>query len=143
MDTAIALTTLNPALFQFSSSNRTSVAPSSSDQSSMSPRQTEALLPTDLAPAGQGDNQQDVSGTKQEQSRLVDDMRQTAEKANAYMNQADTHLQFTVDNQTGHVVISVINSDTNQVIRQIPPEALSRFASRITQMKGLLFEASG
>lgn len=109
----------------------------------MSPRQTEALLPTELAPVGQGADQQEVPDRKQEQSRLVDDIRQKAEKANAYMKLADTHLEFKVSEQTGHVVISVVKSDTEEVVRQIPPEALDRFANRITQMRGLLFEARG
>jgi flagellar protein FlaG len=119
------------------------VAPAGSEQVSMSPRQTEALLPKVLLPAGQGAQQQDVSGNKQEQSRLVEDIRQTAAKANTYLRLADTHLEFKVSEQTGQVVISVVESDTQEVVRQIPPETLTRFANRTTRMRGLLFEVSG
>jgi len=118
-------------------------APAGSEQTSMSPRQTDALMPTEFAPAGQGVEQQEVSGNKQEQSRLVEDLRMMAEKANAYMGMADTHLEFKVSEQTGRVVISVVESDTQQVVRQIPPETLDRFANKLTQMRGLLFDATG
>lgn len=124
-------------------SGRKPAALSGSDQVSMNPRQTAALMPTELAPVGPGADLQDVTGNQQEQSRLVDDIRQTAEKANSYMQLADTHLEFAVSEQTGRIVISVVKSDTKEVIRQIPPETLSRFANQITHMRGLLFEASG
>jgi flagellar protein FlaG len=134
--------TLSSSVYLKQAIGRKSVAPAGSDQVSMSPRQTEALLPTDFIPVGQG-AEQDVSGNQQEQSRLADDMRAMAEKANAYLSLADTHLEFKVNQQTGRVVISVVESDTQKVIRQIPPETLDRFANKITQMRGLLFEATG
>ena len=115
---------------------------SSPDHVSLSPRQTEALMPAALDPAGQGDGQQEVSSNKQEQSRL-EDIRQMADKANAYMQMADTHLEFKVSQDTGQVTISVVNSGTNEIIRQIPVESLTRFSEQMSQMRGLLFEVSG
>ncbi|HOR28032.1 MAG TPA: flagellar protein FlaG [Candidatus Sumerlaeota bacterium] len=119
-------------------------APSSaSGNSQKSPRQTDALLPTELAPVGQGASKQDVSGTGTEQTRLVDDIRQTAEKINEYLRIADTHLEFSVSEQTGRIVVHVIDSETREIVREIPPETMNRFAKRMTLMRGLLFEASG
>lgn len=66
-----------------------------------------------------------------------------AEKATAYMRRAETHLQFVVSEQTGRIKINVIDSETQEVIRQIPPESMMRFAERVTQMKGLLFDTRG
>lgn len=117
---------------------------SGSGVASSSPRQTEALLPTQLSPAGQGAGKQEVSGTGQDQaSRLAEEIRQMAEKANAYLKRADTHLEFRVNNQTGHVVVDVVDNTSQEVVRQIPPETMVRFAERMTQMKGLLFDTSG
>jgi uncharacterized FlaG/YvyC family protein len=59
------------------------------------------------------------------------------------MQKADTFLQFIVSEQTGHVVVHVVNSETKEVVREIPPETLNRIANRTTQMQGLLFETSG
>ena len=118
-------------------------APSGSEQLSMSPRQTAALLPTEFVPAGARTDKQEVTERKQEQSRLVEEARALAEKANTYMKLADTHLEFTVSEHTGRVVISVVESDTKEVVRRIPPVSLDRLAERITQMRGLLFETTG
>ena len=122
---------------------RRTSAPSSSEQLPLSPRQTEALLPTELVPAGGQAEQQDVLSKKQEQSRLVDDIQQMAEKANVYLQQADTHLEFKVSDETGRVIISVVESDSQAVIRQIPPESLARMADGLSHMRGLLFEING
>ena len=144
METTInTSTSLSSGLYHRPVVGRKAIAPAGSDQVSMSPRQTDALLPTEFIPMGGGDAQQDVSGNQQEHSRLVDDIQKKADKANAYLHLADTHLEFKVSEQTGRVVISVVESDTQQVVRQIPPETLDRFANKITQMRGLLFEATG
>lgn len=118
------------------------IALSGPDQSSISPRQTEALLPKDLVPVGQGQDQQDVENHK-EQSRHNEEIRQVADKANEYLEKAGTHLEFIVGEETGRIVISVIQNETNEVIRKIPPESLTRLADRMAQMRGLLFEAHG
>lgn len=149
MGTPLTLTPLKSGIYQrFAASAGAAKAPPGSEQLTVSPRQTAALLPTEMTPtsqnpASQGVDIQDVTGKKQEQSRQVEDARQLAEKANSYMRQADTQLEFKVNEQTGRVVISVVASDTKEVIRQIPPESLHRFADRITQMQGLLFDTTG
>jgi flagellar protein FlaG len=143
MDAVISFPSLLGGIYR-PAADRKPAAPSGSNQMSMSPRQTAALMPTEFAPAGQGaETKQDVAETKQELSRLVEDMRQMASKANAYMKQADTHLEFQVSEVTGRVIISVVNSDTKEIVRQIPPDTMTRFSDRMTQMRGLLFETSG
>jgi flagellar protein FlaG len=154
MESSLNLTSLKNGVYKPMAPSLRPTAPSGSEQLSMSPRQTAALLPTDLTPtdltpaaptepeAG-ADDKQDVTDTKQEQTRLVEEARHLAEKANAYLRMADTHLEFTVSEQTGRVIISVVESDTKEVVRQIPPDSLNRFANRITQMRGLLFETTG
>lgn len=151
METNLNLTTLKGGVYTRIASAARAGALSGSEPLSMSPRQTEALLPTELAPPGAQQSEpqrelegiQDVAEPKQEQSRLVEEARKLAEKANSYMKLADTHLEFNVSEQTGRIVISVVESDTKEVVRQIPPDALNRFANRITQMRGLLFETTG
>jgi flagellar protein FlaG len=151
METTLNLTPLKSSLLTYGKTgSKVASAPSGSEQLSMSPRQTAALLPTELqpttdlpAPPGQETDKQDVTEKKQEQTRLVEEARELAEKANAYMRQADTHLEFSVSEQTGRIVISVVESETKEVVRQIPPDSLNRFANRITQMRGLLFETTG
>jgi flagellar protein FlaG len=109
----------------------------------MSPRQTQALLPQELSPVGQGPEIQEVAGKEQEPSRLAEEAQKLAERANTYLRMADTHLEFSVGKETGRIIISVVDSETQKVVRSIPPESLVRFLDRIDQMRGLLFNAKG
>lgn len=48
------------------------------------------------------------------------------------------HLEFSVDKPSGRMVITVIDSETNQVIREIPPEETLRIAARLKIMAYLI-----
>lgn len=116
--------------------------PSGSTRLSDSPRTTQALLPSQLSPAGQRTELKDAHKS-QERNRQLEDIRQTALKVNDYMRLSDTHLEFIVAEQTGRVIVQVVNSQSREVIRQIPPESVMRFARTMTQLRGLLFNAHG
>ena len=49
------------------------------------------------------------------------------------------NLQFSVDKGTGKTIISVVNSQTKEVIRQIPTEEVLSIARALDRMQGLLF----
>lgn len=49
-------------------------------------------------------------------------------------------LQFNVNDNLGKVVISVVDSKTNQVIKQIPSEEVVKMQERINKVMGLLFD---
>ena len=149
MELSLASTTLTRSWFTRPTSDSQKsdsvAAPSSgSDSVSIGPRQTEALLPASLDQVSQQAPNQEVSGAKDSsQESSTDQLRVAADKANKYMKMSNTYLTFEVSNQTGHVVVSVINSETKEVVRSIPPETLNRIADRSSQLQGLLFEASG
>ncbi|MDJ0829777.1 MAG: flagellar protein FlaG [Desulfobacterales bacterium] len=49
-------------------------------------------------------------------------------------------LQFSVHETTGRTMIKVINKDTNDLIREIPPEGLLNLAAKMQEMLGILFD---
>ena len=51
-------------------------------------------------------------------------------------------LNFSVDKVAQRTVITVKNSDSGEVVRQIPDEALLRVAHTIEELKGLLYHAT-
>lgn len=53
-----------------------------------------------------------------------------------------TELNFSVDKETEKVVVKIINSQTHEVIRQIPAEDALRIASRINKLLGLLIDGN-
>lgn len=48
------------------------------------------------------------------------------------------NLQFSIDKETGKTIITVVDSVTREVIRQIPGEEIVAIAKAIDRMKGLL-----
>ncbi len=50
-------------------------------------------------------------------------------------------LQFSIDDFSGRTVITVLDSKTEEIIRQIPSEEVLALAKNIESMKGVLFSA--
>jgi len=52
----------------------------------------------------------------------------------------NTTLSFSVDDKTGKTVIRILDSDTDKVIREIPPIELLRLAAKLTEVIGRLVD---
>jgi flagellar protein FlaG len=51
---------------------------------------------------------------------------------------AEPRLQIEIDPDLDRVVVKIIKGETNEVIRQIPPQELLDLAKRLTPPKGVL-----
>ncbi len=69
-------------------------------------------------------------------------VRQAVEAVKTAVEPVARDLHFTVDKETGKTIISVVDSATKEVIRQIPGEEIVAIAKAIDRMKGLLFKQS-
>ncbi|NOX34968.1 MAG: flagellar protein FlaG [Deltaproteobacteria bacterium] len=49
-----------------------------------------------------------------------------------------TKLDFSVDESTNDFVVKVIDKDTNEVIKQIPPESLLKLQEKMQELTGFL-----
>jgi flagellar protein FlaG len=49
-------------------------------------------------------------------------------------------LNFSIHEATGRTVVKVINSDTGEMVREIPPEQVLNLAAKIDEMMGILFD---
>ena len=48
-------------------------------------------------------------------------------------------LQFNIDEESGKTVIKVIDVETEEVIREMPPESILEMQKHMAEMSGLLF----
>lgn len=53
----------------------------------------------------------------------------------------DIKLNFTLSQTGNEVVVKVLNRETNEVIREIPPKSIRRLADRMAELNGLLFDS--
>lgn len=84
-----------------------------------------------IAPNPQPETQLAVASENQVK-HAVEQIQQTMEKL-------AQNLQFSIDKDTGITVIKVLDSQTQEVIRQIPTEEAVSIARTLDKVKGLLF----
>ncbi len=63
-----------------------------------------------------------------------DSSRKQSDALEVYSLQLNFRLKFSVDEATGKMVVKIINNETQQVIKIIPPEEALKVAARIQQM---------
>lgn len=68
------------------------------------------------------------------------DLSRVTEGLNRYLQASSRNLNFRVDESSGRTIITVINPETEEVVRQIPPEELLNMA-RTMRDAGMLFDA--
>ena len=61
-------------------------------------------------------------------------LEETVEELNQMVQSVRRNLQFSIDKESGRTVIKVIDSDSEEVIRQIPPEEVLALARRLVDM---------
>lgn len=75
-----------------------------------------------------------------------EELAQVVEKLNDHVQQIERDLQFSIDDSSGRTVVRVVNSQTEEVIRQIPSEEVLRISRNLQEQMedftGLIFETS-
>lgn len=66
-----------------------------------------------------------------------DDLEDVVRDLNQHIQQVQRELQFSVDKDSGRTVITVMDKETQQVIRQIPGEEALHFARKFQEEAGL------
>jgi flagellar protein FlaG len=61
---------------------------------------------------------------------------------NELVQELHRELRFSVDQDSGDMVVKVIDKDTHEVVRQIPSEELVRLHKRLKEVSGMIFQDS-
>lgn len=65
-------------------------------------------------------------------------VKEAVSRLNDYVQQLRRDLQFRVDEDVDRVVVTVVDSESGEVIRQIPSEEMLAVARSLEQAQGLL-----
>lgn len=112
------------------------------------PGSVERLRPRDPGAATRGSATVTVSGRQDlppgqstastqgafDQARL----NQVVDDLNSYAQNVRRELHFSVDKESGHTVIKVVDSESQEVVRQIPPEEVTEMSQHLTSHAGVL-----
>jgi uncharacterized FlaG/YvyC family protein len=67
-------------------------------------------------------------------------LEKIVDKLSQQFRNTNTSLNFSVDEATQSLVVKVIDSDSETVIRQIPPEEILAIRARIQELLGAIFD---
>jgi flagellar protein FlaG len=102
---------------------------------------TTSVHPVDIHIAGsKTPDQLPEAAGQQKQSLTTHQMKEVVKELNTVMQQMGTSLTFSIDNATHKTVVKVLNTQTQEVVRQIPSEEMLRMSQRITELLGVLFD---
>ncbi len=79
-----------------------------------------------------------VKQNERDEGKAVDD---AISNLNDYAQNLKRQLHFSVDDTSGRTVIKVTDPETEEIIRQIPPEEVLRIAESLEENSGLLLSA--
>ncbi len=76
----------------------------------------------------------------QDESNQTTKVKQAVNQINQYVQTLSRDLHFTVDEDSGRTVVKVLDTETKEIIRQIPSEELLQIARHLTDGGGLLLK---
>jgi len=86
-------------------------------------------------------NEQNNQNQKQESVENIPPkvLKTAVENLNKKLQMLNSQLKVETDEDTGIRVIKIIDKETDEVIRQIPPEVMLKIAKYLDEVTGLLF----
>ncbi|OQW71597.1 MAG: flagellar biosynthesis protein FlaG [Proteobacteria bacterium ST_bin11] len=73
---------------------------------------------------------------KSDQKPPLDLVRQAANQGNSILQATQRNLQFKVDDATKEVVVKIVDTDSGELVRQIPSEEMLAFIRRMQELEG-------
>ncbi|SFC24745.1 flagellar protein FlaG [Pseudoalteromonas denitrificans] len=81
-----------------------------------------------------------VKKTEAEGEKDIKNANKVAQQLQDFVSSINKDLRFSVDEESGRDVISVIDKESGDLIRQIPSEEILDLASRISEAAGILIK---
>ncbi|MCX7841534.1 MAG: flagellar protein FlaG, partial [Clostridia bacterium] len=67
-------------------------------------------------------------------------MTDAIEKANKALLGSNRHLKYSVHEKTKEIMVKVIDSETNEVIKEFPPEKILDMIAKMWEMAGIVVD---
>ena len=86
--------------------------------------------------------EQNKTEEKKEQYTEIDksNFDKQADKLNQVMDLFNYSIRFTLDDESKRMVVKVVNSETDEVVRQIPPKEMLQLMNRLDQVVGVILD---
>ena len=82
-----------------------------------------------------------VTGAEKVERELSEKMvKEAVERANRAISGADRRFEYSFHDKTNEVIVKVIDSETNEVIREIPPKKILDLVASLMEMAGIIID---
>ncbi|MBN2894722.1 MAG: flagellar protein FlaG [Campylobacterales bacterium] len=112
-------------------------APAASSSNQMQQHRVEAIQQAEINQQKKDDQN---SPHKVDSQKDVEDL---VKELNRAIDPFNTSLRFGFDNRSEDFYVSVIESESNRMIRRFPAEKAAEFLSKIQELNGFLFDEMG
>lgn len=68
------------------------------------------------------------------------ELESAVNKANKLLFKNNTHLNFRVHEKTKEVIVRIINDDTGETIKEIPPEKMLDMVAKLWEIAGIIVD---
>ena len=94
---------------------------------------------TQVVAAATGPEKSSFPGKNAQQNK-EQQVADAVKNMNDFLQMVQRTLQFSMDEESGRMVVQIKDVETNKVIRQIPSERVLRLAEQMDKFRGMLFE---
>ena len=76
----------------------------------------------------------------QKEMPSAEEIQQDLDVINAQLETMNRSLQFSIDEELKDVVVKIVDKETGEIVRQIPPDEVLRLREHFKEMVGLILE---
>ncbi|MBO4414729.1 MAG: flagellar protein FlaG [Lachnospiraceae bacterium] len=87
-----------------------------------------------------GANQQDGQQNQGQRQPTKDEIKSAISRANKHAHFGNTSAQFSYHEKTKRISVKIFDKDTNEVIREIPPEETLDMIAKMYELAGLMID---
>lgn len=81
-----------------------------------------------------------TSESSSENQGTLEELRAAVEKIQEFVSSTASDIKFSIDEESGRTVVRVVDSETQEVIRQIPSQEMLDLAQALDKLQGLLIK---
>jgi flagellar protein FlaG len=101
---------------------------------------THDLRITSEYPVETAENTEQNKKPLQKEGETAEEILNSIEKINIQLESTNRSIRFNVDESTKDIVVKIVNKDSGELIKQIPPQEALRLKERLQDMLGLIIE---
>ena len=110
------------------------------DETTASVTKPEAEYDKNSVSDGNGSQQQQSAKNAQQKQVVTDQLKKAIAEMNKKINNSNEEAVFGVHEETNRVMIKIVDKDTKEVIKELPPEKTLDMIAKVWEVAGILVD---